>query len=677
LKMMEELGDRALNRADVERIVKEKDIADLTHEQILRIDTLLESVKICDPAIGSGAFPMGLLQEIFSIKEIIAYELELEWNAAGVKENIIQRSIYGVDIERGAVDIARLRFWLSLLVDSEDPKPLPNLEYKIVVGNSLISMFEGEPLEVDWEIKEGSQSNMFGHDELLKRQELLKKITDTQKAYFHADAQKKRELALHIRNQKIDLLINQLSLMIQTKGEENKPAGSGKKVQERMERYLNTKKWKQMIKVLSDFLSKPEEPFNHFDWKLDFPEVLNEQIANQTGFDIVIGNPPYYQLREVSKRLQEIYKGCKYHKYAVGGRLNVFQYFVPFAIEKAKKEGVICLITQNSILAEDTAINNRKYIFTNTRIVRFDSFPERDNKKKRVFEDVKMSVALSTLVKSDSAKNTFQVNIWNDKYMSDKSELVVTKNDILELFPKNLIIPLTSEKKWKLLRKIKNIENRFFVTAYAGEIDMTKYRDKFNLNEQGERVLTGAQVLRYRITDNPSQGDLIYLQEKYIPDTNKASFHNSSRIVMQRITGVDSSIRLIMTLIPPGYLCSNSTNFIVSDKLNQLKYILGVLNSSLINQYFKFTSTNTNVTTTEIQNIPIPRVSDQVVNRFSEIVNRILDLKREKKDTTSLENKIDKMVYRLYELTHEEVMVLDEEFEMKREEYEGLKIQTL
>lgn len=94
LKIIEQLGDKALNRDDVEHIIKHKDISKLTQQQLLRLGELLDAIKICDPAIGSGAFPMGLLQEIFSVKELIAYETGKEWKPAETKLNIIQNSIY-------------------------------------------------------------------------------------------------------------------------------------------------------------------------------------------------------------------------------------------------------------------------------------------------------------------------------------------------------------------------------------------------------------------------------------------------------------------------------------------------------------------------------------------------------------------------------------------------------
>ncbi len=106
------------------------------------IDEQLKDVKICDPAIGSGAFPMGLLKELFLCRGAI----ENFDNAAEIKRHIIQQNIYGVDIERGAVDIARLRFWLSLVVDEETPHTLPNLDFKIMQGNSLLEQYQGVDL---------------------------------------------------------------------------------------------------------------------------------------------------------------------------------------------------------------------------------------------------------------------------------------------------------------------------------------------------------------------------------------------------------------------------------------------------------------------------------------------------------------------------------------------------
>ncbi|MDO9152194.1 MAG: hypothetical protein Q7U47_00515 [Paludibacter sp.] len=138
---------------DIQKLQKSSKSNESYKSWFRQLNNALDSVKICDPAIGSGAFPMGLLHEIFTAKQTLHYyQKQLEnhsqsnnqtnhssdnFDASAVKLNIIQNSIYGVDIEKGAVDIARLRFWLSLIVDEEKPKALPNLDYKIVVGNRL------------------------------------------------------------------------------------------------------------------------------------------------------------------------------------------------------------------------------------------------------------------------------------------------------------------------------------------------------------------------------------------------------------------------------------------------------------------------------------------------------------------------------------------------------------
>ncbi len=294
-------------RAIVEKLVKHKELDEELFKRacksnqsfatwLRRMDEHIDRVKICDPAIGSGAFPMGLLQEIVDIKEHIHYHLSNinqgnqenpanhgldNWKPAEVKENIIQNSIYGVDIEKGAVDIARLRFWLSLVVDEIEPKPLPNLDYKIVVGNSLVSKFEDEIIEIDWST-DTTSVGMFGQANREKTIQLLKKISGKQHEYFHADNKDKNNLRLQIRNLKIDLLINQLDQMIKTKGLENKPTGNGKKIKEQTELYLKTEGWKKNIKSLESLKKDPNKKFVHFDWKLDFPEVLNPILVEQS-----------------------------------------------------------------------------------------------------------------------------------------------------------------------------------------------------------------------------------------------------------------------------------------------------------------------------------------------------------------------------------------------------------
>lgn len=121
-------------------LTPEEGVVDIPENKKPKLLTALEEVKICDPAIGSGAFPMGLLNELLHCREALSGE---RYDRAEIKKSIIQNNIYGVDIEKGAVDIARLRFWLSIVVDEEMPSPLPNLDYKIMQGKLTNREFYG------------------------------------------------------------------------------------------------------------------------------------------------------------------------------------------------------------------------------------------------------------------------------------------------------------------------------------------------------------------------------------------------------------------------------------------------------------------------------------------------------------------------------------------------------
>lgn len=272
------------DRDQLTHMVRYKQMTDLLPAQLQRIDALLDVVKICDPSIGSGAFPMGLLQEIYTLKELIAFQLGKPWQPARVKQNIIQNSIYGVDIERGAVDIARLRFWLSLVVDEESPQPLPNLDYKIVVGNSLVSNLGDEIIHIDWHYK--ARVNKQADTFVKNVQQLSNAITQKQKNYFNPEnpSKNKKQLQADIRSLKLELLINQLSynrMVYESRTSlVSSFAPSAKEILQNTERELTIKGFEQLIEKLKNLKDKPEQPIDFFDWKLAFPEVMNPSGMN-------------------------------------------------------------------------------------------------------------------------------------------------------------------------------------------------------------------------------------------------------------------------------------------------------------------------------------------------------------------------------------------------------------
>lgn len=442
-----QIKNEAAEREAVNNLLKNKVFDDILKPEITELEKALDNVKICDPAIGSGAFPMGLLQEIFSIKELIAFETGKEWKPAETKLNIIQSSIYGVDIEKGAVDIARLRFWLSLVVNEEKPKPLPNLDYKIVVGDSLISKFEGEIVEIDWEIKTATQTDMFGNENLQKHKQLLLALTEKQRKYFDPKSKNKKALAFEIRNFKIDVLINQLELMVKTEGLEQPPVKTNfkdnKKYVVAQQRYQQTQSWQHTIAKLEKLKQNPAGPFNHFDWKLDFPEVLNPYLVNGNGgFDIVIANPPYVKARdskekEIRRKIEEKYQTT----------YKMWDLYVPFlekALKMLNKKGNVTMIIPDTIGRADYTTKIVAMIENNFQLYRIDFFPESKifenaavkNKilfisqnlqernpiriiRGKSFYDYKILPDLQGIEKYHYEKNEIDIDTFNTEYLSD------------------------------------------------------------------------------------------------------------------------------------------------------------------------------------------------------------------------------------------------------------------
>lgn len=276
-----------------------------------QVDEALKNVKICDPAIGSGAFPMGLLKELFQCRT--ALEGISQHQAAEIKKHIIQQNIYGVDIERGAVDIARLRFWLSLIVDEETPQALPNLDFKIMQGNSLLEQYKGVDLSTMTEKKADESGMLSIFDSMLDvyRLDLRKMLA---KYYDCTDHHEKQSL--------------------------------------RKEIVENVKKQLKEQGVNVDFGDLDLSGNNQFMlWHTWFYDVFS-----QGGFDIVIANPPYIG----EKGHKEIFQPVKLDAYLGKfylGKMDYFYFFFHFAFNVLKNSGIGTFITTNYYL---TALGAKK-----------------------------------------------------------------------------------------------------------------------------------------------------------------------------------------------------------------------------------------------------------------------------------------------------------------------------
>lgn len=619
-------------KSQIREFVTTNNASDLSSELSVSIDKKLKAVKICDPAIGSGAFPMGLLRELYACRKAI--EGIDDETAVRIKTEIIQNNIYGVDIEKGAVDIARLRFWLALIVDEKSPHALPNMDFKIMQGNSLLEQYEGIDL-----------SGMSLNEQRAQKARAKKQVAWHQTfAFDEKDALDNIQHAI-----KEYYLTDEHSAKIHLRGIINENVRSY---------ILNLKGWTPDIQRKLQDLPIPNDQF--FLWHIYFKDVFDNG-----GFDIVIGNPPYfvYQAQHVGE-IETLRKDSDY-SIAFGGKLNAYKLFLANALKKLIKEnGINCFIFQNSFLGDKQATNLRKYILENAQIINIESFPERDSKKKRVFESVKMSVCI-LIIRNASSNEEFVVNIWDDKYKSSGLTTCFSKDDIKAIDSVDFVIPrVKKEYKSTVIQMIS--KRSLKLKCYEGELNVTFHKKMFTQNPSYPTILKGAAIQRFFYTLQMSQGQIEYLDENsYLSkfgNSNKAQHHNVERIAMQGMTGANDKLRIVMCIVPAGYYLGNSCNYILPHKDIDIKALLAILNSKAINWFFRCFSTNSNVNGYEVDNFPIPFVDLDRQKQLSALVDSI-----EKKKALSVmsdiseeENKINDVVYSLFELSDKQIKIIEE-----------------
>jgi type I restriction-modification system DNA methylase subunit len=349
-----------------------------------KIEKLLDDVKICDPAIGSGAFPMGLLQEVFHAK------LALDWTLLDkkgeVKRAIIQNSIYGVDKDKGAVDIARLRFWLSLIVDEEvkkgeKPQPLPNFDYKIMQGDSLLESFKGYSLKYHDIQEELPQTDLFNTQTQIN---IFKKthtdLAALEKDFFDPKNNHRKEeirneidaLVAHSIEQSFKESIADKKKTIQSITRNIAPKGS--KERTKQEKTITTleaevEDMQQALKDIKPLLKKDEKPW--FMWHLYFKDVFDKG-----GFDIVIGNPPYIRqesITDIKPYLEKIDGKPNYEVY--NSTSDIYTYFFELGHKILKQDkGVFSYICSKKYTRAKYGYSLRKYLIEKTKISGYIDF---------------------------------------------------------------------------------------------------------------------------------------------------------------------------------------------------------------------------------------------------------------------------------------------------------------
>lgn len=308
----------------------------------------------------------------------------------------------------------------------------------------------------------------------------------------------------------------------------------------------------------------------------------------------------------------------------------------------------------------------RKFIFNQESVQYIEAFPERDNESKRVFKSAKMSVCILGSNRGNADPNRkFLMRINDDKYVNIANEQVeISPSDIELIDSKALTIPLVDAQELSILLKMCKDAHRMkdFSKCFTGEIDLSLDKKYVKLESTYHRMLRGAQVQKYFITNHISQGDILYLDsEQYSKNvhTPRSQHYKQKRIVMQGITGVNERNRLKMTLIDSGIYCANSVNYLMPAE--NIEFLLGLCNSHLLNWFFKKLSTNSNVNGYEIDNLPIVLASNDIIEKCSNLVKELLKTVDENnRQNDKVEAELNDIIYNLYGLSSDEKNIVEE-----------------
>lgn len=340
--------------------------------EVKQLEKTLKEIKVVDPACGSGAFLVSMLQEIVRARQVLRLFIDgKKINEYKLKKETIQNCIYGVDIDPGAIEIAKLRLWLSLIVDYEveEIEPLPNLDYKIMQGNSLIEeLILGDTsiklfdigVVKDQQVKKNLFDNRIQEDlfgDLEARHKVIKELADLHKKYFEiSDLEEKKKKRAEIDKIEQNLIEKCVKKEIERLESESKNIGNYLIPRDRMtkkdaaELLKNISKQAQIINIFNEYKNSGVKPF--FLWRLYFADVFDKK----NGFDIVIANPPYISTKGEHGTPKAALK--KYYGFAD----DLYSHFFFRSFEILKPEGILSFITSDTFLTINTKMNLRKLL---------------------------------------------------------------------------------------------------------------------------------------------------------------------------------------------------------------------------------------------------------------------------------------------------------------------------
>lgn len=617
---------------------KSNTLRDKIKDNRTQIIDALDAVTILDPACGSGAYPMGMLQLILKTYE----RLESRFDPYKTKLSVIQNNIFGVDIEPMAVEISRLRAWLSLIVDEDDPRsvdPLPNLDFKFVCANSLI------PLD--------KEMGLFSDTGLHQ------KLKDIRTKYFNA---RKKHTKKALQDEYYQLTSSEQTSLI-----------------------TDDKRTKQ-LKSFDPF--KNSQPAKFFD--------EDHMFGMDTGFAIVIGNPPYISHDQINidKKTLQSYKVNQ-------AFIDIYCLFFELAYNLTKKtEGIVSYITSNSFIKADYGQGLRNLISKDTSIISLVNIDQ-----SQIFETATVNTSILTFRNNIEGSNVSVFNASLDEGVSDFSDYV-KKNSILknrEDFTNKSWL-LIDDKTNTLINKVRSggitLESlktkiRLGLATGANEAFVLDEKQKAKLiksdpknHEIIKRALRGRDISRY--TYKTSQYILLtkngidvkkeyptvydYLdgfdekfklrgaQGRHWTNLRASAFFDDFK--KEKIVWIELTNKSKFAVCTEEVYLLNSCYFMLPPEGYPIGGLTGLLNSRVIQFYMNTVSQTSGMGTnrwinTVVKDFPLPLLNETNISILKEIEHLVVNISDPSANRDETEEKINKYVYQLYGLDSEDIIEIE------------------
>ena len=693
--VVQKFNDAGANLTGFQALTGLNDVYDAigTHFNRTEANQIINSLKICDPAVGSGHFLVSALNEIIAIKSELKilqdgegkrlkeYDIVVENDELVVtdddgeffaynpkskesqrvqqtlfheKQTIIENCLFGVDINPNSVKICRLRLWIELLKNAYYKAPnyteletLPNIDINIKCGNSLISRYA-----LDADIKKALKAskwsidsyrlavmtyrNAQSKDEKREMEQLISRIKNDFESEVASND--KRLLKLNKMKGELFALTTQITLFERTKAE--------------------TAAWNKQVKTLSDSIAQLEQELdeiksnkiydNAFEWRFEFPEVLNDE-GDFVGFDVVIGNPPYGI--ELIDEFQKVFFREKYP--LLQFKIDTYSLFLIQAMNMSKLNGFCFYIIPSTFIDNFFGEKLREDLLKNNTIL---NVIELDDK---IFEEA----VVHSMILGFSRNNI--IDDYNIPCSTD-----ITNFDNLIFVPSSFYLSLPQkslsvreylnkdfyEKLNKNTLKLKNIID-IRQAIKTGNDQEFIYNEK--IDESYKPILGGKDVKKWQITS----------PNKFVKYGNHLACPRDFKIFEQpKILIREAGKEITATYDNENYyILSSLYNAILIDNSFSLKYILALINSKLF-QYIlnqlTFEKTKGAFTKARIfhyYELPVKKLLSEEQDVYDKLVSEIIEIKKQipNNDTTSLESEIDQMVYQLYGLSEEEIKIVE------------------